>query len=158
MVLAAECVQLHVMIKCFIMSSVLKVGFVANESAFECCFETVQEIRWSNNLLFTLASYNLNKCFLLWQYLGVPLCPTSCWIHFLLIYIYSVLSKFYKTKSRWWAFRYFWLNTGYQLCASSSVSTLNIIISIAHIQRTHYPASNFIKVNVFSNEFYALKS
>lgn len=37
------------------------------------CFEPIQDIRQSNNLLFTLASYNLSKCFLLWEYLGVPL-------------------------------------------------------------------------------------
>lgn len=34
MVLAAETVQFHAMIKCFIMSSVLKVGFVSNKARF----------------------------------------------------------------------------------------------------------------------------
>lgn len=53
----------------------------SNKPAFECCFETTQDIRCSNNLLLTLASYNPNKCLHFRQYLGVPSCPTSCCAH-----------------------------------------------------------------------------
>lgn len=55
--------------------------FGSNKPASECCFETVQVIRCSHNLLLTLASYNPSKCLLFGQYLGVPSCPTSCCTH-----------------------------------------------------------------------------